>query len=236
MNSNPQNVICLYSKFSNSSKKFVESSSSLPINFVCIDNKEVRNMVISDPKMQITFVPCILSVFSDGRLEKFEGVDAFKWLENIKSHATPQSSEPSEPSAPSAPSTPSAPSAPSAPSEPSARSEPSAPSAQSEPSEPSTEKNNEFSKHDFQSKQIRDKRSQIADLDFDQETEGDLTQVSSGMKSSLSDKENLMIKSMNKISTKNSGKKDVMTAAREMEKMREQEESQKKRPPNMPKI
>ena len=84
MNSNPQNVICLYSKFSNSSKKFVESSSSLPINFVCIDNKEVRNMVISDPKMQITFVPCILSVFSDGRLEKFEGVDAFKWLENIK--------------------------------------------------------------------------------------------------------------------------------------------------------
>ena len=41
---------------------------------------------------------------------------------------------------------------------------------------------------------------------------------------------------MNKISTKNSGKKDVMTAAREMEKMREQEESQKKRPPNMPKI
>ena len=82
MNSNPQNVICLYSKFSNSSKEFVESSSDLPINFVCIDNKEVRNRVISDSKLKITFVPCILSVFSDGRLEKFEGVDAFKWLEN----------------------------------------------------------------------------------------------------------------------------------------------------------
>lgn len=53
---------------------------------------------------------------------------------------------------------------------------------------------------------------------------------------SLSDKENLMTKSLNKISTKNSGKKDVMAAAREMEKMREQEESQKPRPPNMPKI
>ena len=82
---------------------------------------------------------------------------------------------------------------------------------------------------------MRDKHSKITDLDFEQETEGE-SQVSSGMKNSLSDKENLMTKSLNKISTKNSGKKDVMAAAREMEKMREQEESQKPRPPNMPKI
>jgi len=216
MNSNPQNVICLYSKFSNSSKEFVESSSDLPINFVCIDNKEVRNRVISDSKLKITFVPCILSVFPDGRLEKFEGVDAFKWLENIKSQS------PAQPAQPPVQTTAQ---------QPPAQQPPAQPPAQS----PVSEKNNEFSQHDFHSQQIRDKHSKITDLDFEQETEGEL-QVSSGMKNSLSDKENLMTKSMNKISTKNSGKKDVMAAAREMEKMREQDESQKARPPNMPKI
>ena len=210
MNSNPQNVICLYSKFSNSSKEFVESSGDLPINFVCIDNKEVRNRVISDSKLKITFVPCILSVFSDGRLEKFEGVDAFKWLENIKSQT--QTSEQKE--------------------------QPVNPTEK--PTEKSTEQtseqNNKFSQHDFHSQQMRDKHSKITDLDFEEETDGSSQVVSSGMKSSLNDKENLMTKTMNKISTKNTGKKDVMAAAREMEKMREKEDSQKQRPPNMPKI
>ena len=83
---------------------------------------------------------------------------------------------------------------------------------------------------------MRNKHSKISDLEFEEEVDDESTQVSSGMKSSLSDKENLMTKSMNKVSTKNSGKKDIMAAAREMEKMREQEDSQKKRPPNMPKI
>lgn len=227
MNSNPQNVICLYSKFSNSSKEFVESSSDLPINFVCIDNKEVRNRVISDPKLQITFVPCILSVFADGRLEKFEGVDAFKWLENIKSN-TKQSPEqpPAQP-----PAQPPVQSPAQQVTEP-----PAQPPAQQVTDPSATEKNNEFSQHDFHSQQMRNKHSKISDLEFEEEVDDESSQVSSGMKSSLSDKENLMTKSMNKVSTKNSGKKDIMAAAREMEKMREQEDSQKKRPPNMPKI
>jgi hypothetical protein len=226
MNSNPQNVICLYSKFSNSSKEFVDSSNNLPINFVCIDNKEVRNRVISDSKLKITFVPCILSVFSDGRLEKFEGVDAFKWLENVKLQATQQPAQTTQ--------------------QPAQTTQQPAQTTQQQPvqttqqqpaqtTQQPSEKNNEFSQHDFHSQQMRDKHSKITELDFEQETEGE-PQVSSGMKNSLNDKENLMIKSINKISTKNSGKKDVMAAAREMEKMREQEESQKPRPPNMPKI
>lgn len=214
MNSNPQNVICLYSKFSNSSKEFVESSGDLPINFVCIDNKEVRNRVISDSKLKITFVPCILSVFSDGRLEKFEGVDAFKWLENIKSQT--QTSEQKEQSI--------------------NPTENPTEKPIEKPTEQTSEQNNKFSQHDFHSQQMRDKHSKITDLDFEEETDGSSQVVSSGMKSSLNDKENLMTKTMNKISTKNTGKKDVMAAAREMEKMREKEDSQKPRPPNMPKI
>ena len=213
-NPNPQNVICLYSKFSNSSKEFVESSGDLPINFVCIDNKEVRNRVISDSKLKITFVPCILSVFSDGRLEKFEGVDAFKWLENIKSQT--QTSEQKE--------------------QPVKPTENPTEKPTEKPTEQTSEQNNKFSQHDFHSQQMRDKHSKITDLDFEDETDGLSQVVSSGMKSSLNDKENLMTKTMNKISTKNTGKKDVMAAAREMEKMREKEDSQKPRPPNMPKI
>lgn len=222
-NPNPQNVICLYSKFSNSSKEFVESSGNLPINFVCIDNKEVRNRVISDSKLKITFVPCILSVFSDGRLEKFEGVDAFKWLENIKSktQTSEQKEQPVNPTEKPI-------------EKPTVK--PIEQIEQIEQTEQTSEQNNKFSQHDFHSQQMRDKHSKITDLDFEDETDGLSQVVSSGMKSSLNDKENLMTKTMNKISTKNTGKKDVMAAAREMEKMREKEDSQKPRPPNMPKI
>ena len=246
MNSTPENVICLYSKFSNSSKSFVESSQSLPIQFVCIDNKKVRNRIMSDPKLQITFVPCVLSLFSDGRLEKYEGKDAFDWLDNIKQEmqsnnvSTPNISNETAPPVQVAKST--------AIPQPVQETKPVATQpvqetktkaktiATSQPDETTYEPESEnvYSQHDFHSQQMKEKHSKISDLDFEEDSES--SQVSSGMKNSLDDKEKLMTKSLNKISTKNTGKKDVMAAAREMEKMREQEENNKQRPLNMPKI
>ena len=220
MNSNPQNVICLYSKFSEHSKKFVEMSNTLPINFICIDNKKVRQLIISDQKLQITFVPCILSVFSDGRLEKYEGPDAFEWLKKLKNddHQQPVTQQPVT------------------------QQQVSPPQVNQKPvtQQPVTQENNEndqnqFSQHDFHSQQMREKHSKITDLNFEGNNEK-ISKVSSGMKNSLDDRENIINKNINKISTKNSGKKNVMAAAREMEKIREKEEQNKKRPPNMPKI
>jgi hypothetical protein len=231
MNSTPENVICLYSKFSNSSQSFVKSSQDLPIQFVCIDNKKVRTRVMSDPNLQITFVPCILSLFPDGRLEKYEGKDAFNWLDNIKQEMqsnTQNNEKMTQATLSKQPLT----------------QQPTQPPTQSVT--PSTNKSVEtkydpdsesvYSQHDFHSQQMKEKHSKITDLDFEADNESETSKVSSGMKNSINDKEKLMTKSLNKISTKNTGKKDIMAAAREMEKMREQDESKKPRPLNMPKI
>ncbi len=79
----PQNVVCLYSKFSSHSQRFMELAKKLPMNFVCIDNERVRNRVIKDTRLNIQFVPCILCTYSNGTLEKYEGDDAFNWVNNL---------------------------------------------------------------------------------------------------------------------------------------------------------
>ena len=223
MNSVPNNVICLYSKFSSNSKNFVESAGNLPINFICIDNKDIRNRIISDSKLTISFVPCILCLFSDGRLEKYEGSDAFSWLEDIKKEVQPQTVQPQAVQPQTVqPQT--------------VQPQTVQPSVKDKTENYDPNNENKYSQHDFHSKQNQEKHSKISDIDFEDNSEKIINKVSTGMKNSLSDKENLMIKSLNKISTKNSGKKDVMAAAREMEKSREIDESSKPRPPNMPKI
>ena len=229
MNSVPNNVICLYSKFSSNSKNFVEAASNLPINFICIDNKDIRNRIISDSKLTISFVPCILCLFSDGRLEKYEGTDAFSWLEDIKKEVQPQTVQPQTVQ----PQTVQPQTVHSQTVQPQTV-QPTLAENKTKNYDPNNE--SKYSQHDFHSKQNQEKHSKISDINFEDNSEKIINKVSTGMKDSLSDKENLMIKSLNKISTKNSGKRDVMAAAREMEKSREMDESSKPRPLNMPKI
>ena len=81
----PHTILCLYSKFSNSSKTFLDMVNSNGIDYitpVCIDNKEIRNKIISS-SYQIQFVPCLLFIYSSGSIEKYEGDLAFKWLNEI---------------------------------------------------------------------------------------------------------------------------------------------------------
>lgn len=48
---------------------------------VCIDHKNIRNEVVKDTKgYNIKEVPCIFVMHSNGKLDKFEGVDAFGWV------------------------------------------------------------------------------------------------------------------------------------------------------------
>lgn len=48
---------------------------------VCIDHKNIRNEVVRDTKgYNIKEVPCIFVMHSNGKLDKFEGVDAFGWV------------------------------------------------------------------------------------------------------------------------------------------------------------
>ena len=82
--------VLLYSKYSDTSKQIMNAMNSSGVDFfkiglqnLCIDNKEIRNRIIQNKQINITSVPCILVVFSDGIIEKYEGVHCFKWIDEI---------------------------------------------------------------------------------------------------------------------------------------------------------
>jgi hypothetical protein len=82
--------ILLYSKYSVSSKKLTDfiNSSGLDTNLinlqnVCIDNEEVRKRILNNKQIGITSVPCLLLVYQDGGIEKYDGDVIFRWFEEI---------------------------------------------------------------------------------------------------------------------------------------------------------
>jgi len=90
--------ILLFSKYSIQSKKLLDVMSQSKINFkdvinltpVCIDSKSIRDK-IKDNKLNIRYVPCILTVYSHGVVEKYDGENAFNWVNDIiASLAAPQ--------------------------------------------------------------------------------------------------------------------------------------------------
>jgi len=81
----PHSIICLHSKYSANCKSFFDMAASVGINYiipVCIDNKEIRDRVLSS-QMNIQVVPCLLFVYGSGNIEKFEGDAAFNWVQEI---------------------------------------------------------------------------------------------------------------------------------------------------------
>lgn len=83
--------VLLYSKYSTISTKLLSIIESCPFNFystvrlqtVCIDNEDIREKILNTKKFEISFVPCILIVYQNGNVEKYEGNDAFSWIEEI---------------------------------------------------------------------------------------------------------------------------------------------------------
>jgi len=75
-------VVLLYSKYSKHSTELLKLMEGvLDYRKVCIDNEDIRRAVIRDEKnYNIKEVPCIFVIFSNGRMDKFEGVDAFEWV------------------------------------------------------------------------------------------------------------------------------------------------------------
>jgi hypothetical protein len=85
-------TILLFSKYSENSKRFIDVFkekipenivSSLKFNSICIDNDKIRKSILNSKQISVKAVPCILTVYTDGGAEKFEGPDAFTWLEDI---------------------------------------------------------------------------------------------------------------------------------------------------------
>jgi hypothetical protein len=79
-------AVCLYSKYSQRSKEFLDDiHPSMGVQMLCVDNEEVRQAIVKDNHgYHIKTVPCIFLFYSNGRLEKYEGSDAFTWLRKTR--------------------------------------------------------------------------------------------------------------------------------------------------------
>ena len=79
-------TVCLYSKYSASCVDFFQDMVYLRgIKMLCIDNEEVRKIIEKDrAHYEVMEVPCIMVFYKNGRLDKYEGLDAFSWIQDRK--------------------------------------------------------------------------------------------------------------------------------------------------------
>lgn len=52
---------------------------------ICVDNKQVREMLQNSTTLQIKTVPCVIEIFPDGNLASYEDIKAFEWITNFMS-------------------------------------------------------------------------------------------------------------------------------------------------------
>lgn len=90
-----QLCVLLHSKYSPSSTQLMNALESSPVNLtatvglqlVCIDNEEIRAQIYKSNKVDISTVPCVMIIYGNGGVEKYEGVSAFQWIEEtVRKH------------------------------------------------------------------------------------------------------------------------------------------------------
>jgi hypothetical protein len=90
--------VLLYSKYSPMSSKLMSALSTCPVDLsttvgirpVCIDNEDIRRQILKDKKIEINSVPCVLIAYNTGSVEKYEGSNAFQWIEETVSKYMPK--------------------------------------------------------------------------------------------------------------------------------------------------
>ena len=78
-------TVCFYSKFSPHCKTFLNLLQEIDhfVKKICVDNYQVRDRILKNSKISIQKVPCILIIKPNGIIEKYEGNDAFEWINQI---------------------------------------------------------------------------------------------------------------------------------------------------------
>jgi len=74
-------ILCFYSKYSSRSKKLIDQAKTLPLKYFCVDNSIARERIKTNSNLKIQYVPCILVLYKNGVVEKYEGEHAFRWVE-----------------------------------------------------------------------------------------------------------------------------------------------------------
>jgi hypothetical protein len=92
----PQYSVLLFSKYSSNCKKMFDIISAsgidildIHIQLLCIDNESIRQRIKQNNQIDVSSVPCILSIFSNGKVEKYDGSYAFSWIETLISRLKP---------------------------------------------------------------------------------------------------------------------------------------------------
>ena len=87
---NNYKTILLYSKFSNICLSLRSTLKECPINieeqinleYVCIDNPVIRNLILKNSNLNIKYVPCLITV-SEKQKQVFQGQQVVNWFEQI---------------------------------------------------------------------------------------------------------------------------------------------------------
>jgi hypothetical protein len=74
----------------------IDLSISVGLTTVCIDNEGIRSQILTDKKIEIVNVPCVLIVYRTGQVEKYEGSNAFQWIDETVSKFIPRVTEPQQ--------------------------------------------------------------------------------------------------------------------------------------------
>lgn len=104
----PQLSLLLYSKYSSLSKSLMNRMNTSGIDFtnkfslqpLCIDNEEIRKRILKNKNIEVTTVPCLLIIFPDGGIEKYDGAHVFEWVEEIIRKFAPPPPPPPQPRPP----------------------------------------------------------------------------------------------------------------------------------------
>ena len=97
--------VLLYSKYSSLSKSLMNMIQTSGVDFttkfslqpLCIDNEEIRARILKNTQLQVTTVPCLLIIFPDGGIEKYDGARVFEWVEGIIRQFSPPPPPPPPP-------------------------------------------------------------------------------------------------------------------------------------------
>lgn len=89
--------VLLFSKFSPSSKKLLIQLEKTPdilkaLSIICIDNKKIRQQVLNDTKVKVSFLPCLIRLNDDtNNFDIYEGQNVFDFFSNIQQHILEES-------------------------------------------------------------------------------------------------------------------------------------------------
>lgn len=97
--------VFLYSKYSQSSKQLNDAMQRSGVDFfgklglqpLCVDNPKVRERIRNNESIDVTTVPCVLIIFTDGGVEKYEGPHAFQWVQAMAERYAPPPPPPPPP-------------------------------------------------------------------------------------------------------------------------------------------